>query len=156
MSVLEIHVWGSDIKHLEVPDRLSFDLDPGDGVSWDQIRDAAVELKERFAAMKLTSFVKTSGGKGLHVVVPIMPEANWDIAKAFCKTITQQMALESPLRYVATMSKSRRSGRIFKQFAAAGSKPHLGKHIDAFHVAREIHCARKGIAAIRPRRNHTA
>ncbi len=113
MSVLEIHVWGSDVKHLETPDRLIFDLDPGDGVSWDDIRDAAVELKDRFAAMKLTSFVKTTGGKGLHVVVPIRPEASWDKAKAFCKSIAQQMALESPLRYVASMSKSHRRGRIF-------------------------------------------
>jgi bifunctional non-homologous end joining protein LigD len=113
MSVLEIHVWGSVNTHIETPDRLIFDLDPGEGIDWDDIRNAAVELKERLDAMKLKSFVKTSGGKGLHVVVPVEPIADWSIAKAFCKAVAQQMALDSPSRYVASMAKNRRKGRIF-------------------------------------------
>lgn len=113
MSVLEIHVWGSGIKNIETPNRLIFDLDPGEGVTWSGIREAAVELKDRLAAIKLNSFVKTSGGKGLHVVVPVKPEADWNAVKAFCKAVAQQMASDSPLRYVASMAKNRRSGRIF-------------------------------------------
>ncbi len=120
MNVLEIHVWGSTIKDLERPDRLVFDLDPGEGVSWDAMREAAVELRERLLKMKLQSFLKTSGGKGLHVTVPVKPEMPWDVAKAFCKRVAEEMAGDSPARYLASMSKSRRKGRIFIDYLRNG------------------------------------
>lgn len=112
-NVLEIHVWGSRVSDLDRPDRLIFDLDPGEGVSWEDIKSAAVELRERLKKFALASFLKTSGGKGLHVTVPLEPALDWDTAKAFTKAVAQRMAADSPRRYVASMAKSRRSGRIF-------------------------------------------
>jgi len=119
-NVLEIHVWGSLSEDLERPDRLIFDLDPGEGVSWEDIKAAAVELRERLTKFGLRSFLKTSGGKGLHVTVPILPSLDWDTAKAFTKAVAQQMAADQPRRYVATMAKSRRSGRIFIDYLRNG------------------------------------
>ena len=120
MNVLEIHVWGSRAAHLDRPDRLVFDLDPGDGVAWPDVRNAAVELRQRLEQLGLRSFVKTTGGKGLHVVVPVRPDVDWDFAKAWCKAFAQQMAQDSPARYVATMTKSRRAGRIFIDYLRNG------------------------------------
>jgi bifunctional non-homologous end joining protein LigD len=120
MNVLEIHVWGSRTDDLERPDRLIFDLDPGEGVSWEDIKSAALDLRERLTAYGLRSFLKTSGGKGLHVTVPILPSFDWNTAKAFTKAVAQQMAADQPRRYVATMAKSRRSGRIFIDYLRNG------------------------------------
>ena len=119
-NVLEIHVWGSRADDLERPDRLIFDLDPGEGVTWDDIRAAAVELRGRLSKFDLRSFVKTSGGKGLHVTVPLEPSLDWETAKAFTKAVAQQMAADQPKRYVASMAKSRRSGRIFIDYLRNG------------------------------------
>lgn len=120
MSVLEIHVWGSQAGDLEHPDRLIFDLDPGEGVTWDGIKTAAMEMRDRLKALGLRSFVKTSGGKGLHVTVPVVPELDWDAAKTFTRLLAQQMAADDPGRYIATMSKSRRKGRIFIDYLRNG------------------------------------
>lgn len=113
MNVVEIHVWGSRATEIERPDRLIFDLDPGEGVAWEDIKSAAVELRERLQGYGLRSFLKTSGGKGLHVMVPVVPALGWDMAKTFSKAIAKQMAADQPRRYVATMSKAQRAGRIF-------------------------------------------
>ncbi|WP_421696065.1 DNA ligase D [Aestuariivirga sp.] len=120
MNVLEIHVWGSRVKDLERPDRLIFDLDPGEGLGWDDIRDAAVEMCDRLKGLGLRSFVKTSGGKGLHVTVPIIPSLDWDTAKDFTKAVAQEMAADRPERYIATMSKARRKGKIFIDYLRNG------------------------------------
>lgn len=119
-NVLEIHVWGSLAQDLERPDRLIFDLDPGEGTSFEDIKSAALELRERLTKFGLTSFLKTSGGKGLHVTVPVEPSIDWETAKAFTKAVAQQMAADQPRRYVATMAKSRRSGRIFIDYLRNG------------------------------------
>lgn len=119
-NVLEIHVWGSRVEDIERPDRLIFDLDPGEGTSWEDIKSAAVELRERLTKFGLRSFLKTSGGKGLHVTVPLEPSLDWNTAKAFTKAVAQQMAADQPGRYVATMAKSRRSGRIFIDYLRNG------------------------------------
>ena len=116
MGVLEIHAWGSTTGALEQPDRIIFDLDPGEGVSWNDIRMAALDLKTRLEALSLVPFLKTSGGKGLHVVVPLVPKAGWEDVKAFAKGLAQQMVVDLPFRYVASMSKSRRKGRIFLDY----------------------------------------
>ena len=120
MNVLEIHVWGSMAKDMERPDLMIFDLDPGEGVTWDGIRKAAGELRQRLSSVGLESFVKTSGGKGLHVVVPLKPEANWEEVKTFSKAFAELMAGEVPERYVANMAKSRRHGRIFIDYLRNG------------------------------------
>jgi bifunctional non-homologous end joining protein LigD len=112
-SVVEIHPWGSTIAHLEKPDRLIFDLDPSPDVPWSAVITAAIEVRDRLQDLGLTSFVKTSGGKGLHVVLPIEATASWGEAKDFTKSLAETMAKATPERYVATMTKKVRKGRIF-------------------------------------------
>ena len=112
-SVLEIHPWGASADDPDRPDRLIFDLDPGEGVGWDQIAAGARDVRERLAALHFASFVKTTGGKGLHVVVPLVPKADWSTAKAFSKRIATEMASDAPDLYVATVAKRARPGRIF-------------------------------------------
>ena len=112
-SVLEIHPWGSQAARLEQPDRLIFDLDPGEGVTWSAVLEAAREVRTQLEYDGLASFVKTSGGKGLHVVVPIEPRADWDEAKGYTQAVAERMAKAQPQRYLAHMSKAARRGRIF-------------------------------------------
>jgi bifunctional non-homologous end joining protein LigD len=112
-GVVEIHPWGSTVDHLEKPDRLIFDLDPGEGVPWGAVIEAARDVRARLEGEGLKSFVKTSGGKGLHVVVPLEPHFDWDTAKAFTASIAAAMAKSRPDRYLATMAKKARTGRIF-------------------------------------------
>ncbi len=111
-GVLEVHVRGSSIADLEKADRLVFDLDPGPGVEWKDVIAAAREVRQRLRDLKLESFVKTTGGKGLHVVLPIKPTP-WDDAKDFCRRIAEQMAADSPDRFTATIKKVARKDRIF-------------------------------------------
>ena len=111
-GALEIHVRGSRLDSLETCDRIVFDLDPGEGVAWAQIIAAAREVRERLKAQKLESFVKLSGGKGIHVVVPVA-DADWETTKQFSQTITARMAADSPKLYLAKMTKALRAGRIF-------------------------------------------
>jgi bifunctional non-homologous end joining protein LigD len=119
-GVIEIHPWGSTFSHLETPDRLIFDLDPGEDVPWSAVIDAAREVRARLNDVGLTSFVKTSGGKGLHVVVPITPSAGWEDAKEFTKSIADAMARDKPDRYLAIATKSARRGRIFVDYLRNG------------------------------------
>jgi bifunctional non-homologous end joining protein LigD len=111
-GVLEIHVRGSTLDRLELCDRVVFDLDPGAGVAWKAMVAAAGDVRERLSAYKLESFVKLSGGKGVHVVVPIAA-TDWDRVKAFTQQVAAAMAADAPERYVAKMTKSLRDGRIF-------------------------------------------
>ena len=118
-GVLEIHVWGSTIKDIEHCNRVVFDLDPGEDVPWAAVNKAARELRERLDAIKLKSFVKTTGGKGLHVVVPV-DGAGWDEVKDFSHAMTLAMAADSPDRYVTKMTKSIRGGKIFVDYLRNG------------------------------------
>ncbi len=111
-GVLEVHVRGSMLDSLERCDRIVFDLDPGEGVAWPEIVAAARDVRERLAGIELESFVKLSGGKGLHVVVPV-EGADWDTVKTFAQTVATTMALDAPDRYLAKMTKAQRDGRIF-------------------------------------------
>lgn len=111
-AVLEIHPWGSTVKDWEHPDTLILDLDPGDGVSWQEMIAAAHEAKERLEAAGLEAFVKTSGGKGLHVVSPLKPKAAWPELKEFTKAMADAMAADSPDKYVSTIAKAKRGGKI--------------------------------------------
>ncbi|MBV8836189.1 MAG: DNA ligase D [Alphaproteobacteria bacterium] len=118
-GVLEIHVWGSTIEDVEHANRIVFDLDPGDDVKWADVNKAARELRDRLAALKLTSFVKTTGGKGLHVVVPIKPTP-WDDTKDFAHAMVLAMEADAPDRYVTKMTKSIRKGRTFLDYLRNG------------------------------------
>ncbi len=113
MNTLELHPWGASVDDPEHPDRLVFDLDPGEGVTWAAIKAAARDVRDRLQEIGLESFVRLSGGKGLHVVVPLKPKADWAQAKDFCGSFAQAMAEHAPDRYVATMSKAKRNGVIF-------------------------------------------
>lgn len=111
-AALEIHPWGSTVDDWERPDMIVMDLDPGEDVAWTSVIAAAREVRERLKSAGLTAFVKTSGGKGLHVVAPVTPRAEWPAAKAFTKAIADAMAADSPDRFVSTIPKARRHGRI--------------------------------------------
>lgn len=119
-SVLEIHPWGSKIESLELPDRLTIDLDPGESVPWESVIAAAQEVRERLKAHKLESYVKTTGGKGLHVVVPLKPKVTWEVAKTFCQSLAEAMAGDSPEKYVSVMTKNIRRGKIFIDYLRNG------------------------------------
>jgi bifunctional non-homologous end joining protein LigD len=119
-GVLEIHPWGSTLTNPEQPDRLVFDLDPGDGVGWDAVVQGAVDVRNYLRGLHLESFVKTSGGKGLHVVVPIRPTASWDDAKAFAASVAAAMTKASPSLYTDTITKRARTGRIFIDYLRNG------------------------------------
>lgn len=112
-AALEIHPWGSTTADLEKPDLITMDLDPGEGTGWPQVIKAAKDIRERLTDAGLTPFIKTSGGKGLHVVCPLKPKANWDAVKRFCKLIADRMAADDPDVYVSVMTKSKRPGKIF-------------------------------------------
>jgi len=113
MGVLEIHTWGSTAKRIERPDQLTFDFDPDPSVPWKTLRQALGELRAVLADLGLTGFVKATGGKGVHVVVPIAPTLDWEQTKAFSKAVADSMVATTPELYVATMSKSQRAGKIF-------------------------------------------
>ena len=113
MNVLEWHIWGSHFDTVERPDRLVFDIDPDESLDFSTIGSAALDIRDRLKALKLTSFPMVSGGKGMHVVVPLRPEAEWPEVKAFCKAFAQSMAEAEPERFTASLSKARREGRLF-------------------------------------------
>ena len=115
-GALEIHPWGSTLTDWERPDTIVMDLDPGEEVAWQSMIEAAKEVRERLAAGGLAAFVKTSGGKGLHVVSPLKPEADWPQVKAFTKQIADAMAADSPIRYVSTIAKAKRKGKILVDY----------------------------------------
>jgi len=110
-AALEIHPWGASLSDWERPDMIVMDLDPGENVTWDAVVAAAREVRDRLEQAGLAAFVKTSGGKGLHVVAPLVPKADWRAAKAFTKGMAGDMASDSPELYVATVSKAKRGER---------------------------------------------
>lgn len=115
-GALEFHPWGATLADLDRPDTLVLDLDPGEGVPWEAVLAAAREVRARLEAAGLAAFVKTSGGKGLHVVSPLAPAADWTAVKAFAKGLAEAMAADSPDAYVATIAKSKRRGRILVDY----------------------------------------
>ena len=120
MSVVELHPWGSRMEHLEQPDILIFDLDPGEGMEWPVVVEAAHHVRAELASIGLESFAKLSGGKGVHAVVPIKPELEWDQAKAFCEAFAREMAKRYPNRYTAALPKAQRKGKIFLDYLRNG------------------------------------
>ncbi|KAF1686337.1 DNA ligase D [Pseudoxanthomonas broegbernensis] len=113
MNAIEFHPWGAKRTAPDRPDRLVFDLDPADELPWAEVKRAAREVRDRLAQVGLRSWPRLSGGKGIHVCVPIAPGPGWDTAKDFCEAFAKAMVAQSPLRYVAVASKQARRGRIF-------------------------------------------
>jgi bifunctional non-homologous end joining protein LigD len=116
LGVLEVHPWGSLNGDLEHPDRLIFDLDPDESLAWPTVTAAAAEVRARLKKLGLTSFLKTTGGKGLHVVIPIQPTLDWPAAKAFAHSFVIAMERANPKLYLTKMTKSARTGKIYLDY----------------------------------------
>lgn len=113
MGTLEFHIWGSPVDKIETPDRLVFDLDPDPSVDFSTVKEAALSLRDALADIGLQSVPMVTGGKGVHVIVPLTPRAPWEDAKRFAKAFAQGFADRDPDNFIATMSKAKRKGRIF-------------------------------------------
>jgi bifunctional non-homologous end joining protein LigD len=113
LNVLELHTWGSKTTDMERPDRIVWDLDPGEGVGWREIVDAATVLRTLLSQLGLEPFVKTTGGKGLHVVVPIILERPWDEIKSFSKSVADFLVRGFPDRFTSQLAIKKRGGKIF-------------------------------------------
>ncbi|HUK61358.1 MAG TPA: DNA ligase D [Stellaceae bacterium] len=113
MGVLEIHLWGSTKRAIEKPDRIIFDLDPDEGLAWDHVVEGAIRVRDLLAEMGLETWPKTTGGKGLHVVLPVRPHFEWDAIKAFSHAVADELVRRHPDAYTGTLSKRARHGRIF-------------------------------------------
>lgn len=120
MGVLELHVWGSHVDSLETPDRIVFDFDPDEAIDFGMVRAAAVEMRETLERLNLESFPMATGGKGIHVVVPLKPERGWDEVKDFAEAIARMFAEQKPDRYLAKASKAERRGKIFVDYLRNG------------------------------------
>lgn len=120
IGALEIHAWGSRADKIERPDRLVFDLDPDPEVEWSQVVASARQVRQFLEDLGLVSFVKTTGGKGLHLVVPIARRHDWDEAKSFCKLVAETIVRASPGHYTSNMSKAARTGKIFIDYLRNG------------------------------------
>lgn len=120
LGTLEIHTWGCHADKVERPDLIVFDLDPDAHLDWEEVALAAFDVRRRLNELGLTSFVKTTGGKGLHVCAPVRRTLDWDTFKAFTKAIADNMAAEEPKRYTATVSKASRRGKVFVDYLRNG------------------------------------
>jgi bifunctional non-homologous end joining protein LigD len=129
------------VGKIDKPDRVIFDLDPGEGVTWEHVQEAALLVRGMLTELRLQSWLKTSGGKGLHVVVPLSPREGWDAVKAFSEAVVQHLAKVIPQRFVAKSGERNRVGRIFVDYLrnshgattaaaySARSRPGLGVSI---------------------------
>jgi len=115
-DVLEFHAWGCRVEDIEHPDILVFDLDPAPEVAWDAVLRTARELRERLRQLGLTAFPRTTGGKGLHLVVPLRPEADWHQAKEFARAVVERHAHDEPRLLTTHMAMAKRHGRIFLDY----------------------------------------
>lgn len=116
MGVLELHLWGSSIDDIERPDRLVFDLDPDPDLPFETVVEGACRLRAVLAALELESLPMLTGGKGIHVVTPIVRRHEWSTAKAFTRALAERLEADNPQRYVSKMTKSKRAGRIFVDY----------------------------------------
>jgi bifunctional non-homologous end joining protein LigD len=120
VGVLEMHIWGSTRKNIEKPDYVVFDLDPDEGLPWERVVEGALLLRDRLGDLGLRSFLKTTGGKGLHVCVPLQRREVWDEVKAFTKAVSESVVAEDPTRYTSKLPKASRKGKIFIDYLRNG------------------------------------
>lgn len=121
MGALEIHAWGCRAEQLDCPDQLVFDLDPDVGLPWQRVVDAAHTLREHLEELGMTGFLKVTGGKGLHVVVPVEPTTPWAQAKQFTKSVADALVRAEPNKYLATMTKQKRKDKLFIDYFRNGA-----------------------------------
>jgi bifunctional non-homologous end joining protein LigD len=144
MGVLEIHQWGSREDRLDHPDQFVLDLDPGPGIVWEHIVESARFVRAYLQSLELTSYVKTSGGNGVHVVVPLQRRRTWETVKRFAHAIAKDLAKQAPGNFVATIAKSRRENRIFvdylrNQRGATAVAPYAVRARDQATVSAPLH-----------------
>ena len=120
LGTVEIHIWGCKTDAIEQPDQIVFDLDPDPQVALADVRASALMIRDRLQELGLQSFVKTSGGKGYHVIAPLKPRAEWGFVKTFARGFAQAMAQADPRQFTATLSKAARSGKIFIDYLRNG------------------------------------
>jgi bifunctional non-homologous end joining protein LigD len=130
MGALEIHTWGSKAERsrgavpttnqLEYPDQLTFDLDPDEGLPWVRLVEAALTLRKQLEMLGLSTFLKTTGGKGVHIVTPIEPSTPWDDAKLFCRAVAELLVQREPDKYVANIAKAKRKGKVLIDYLRNG------------------------------------
>ncbi len=113
MNTIEFHIWGSNVKNLDKPDIMVFDLDPDEKMNLERVREGVRDLKSILDNLSLTSFLKTSGGKGYHVVIPLKPSGNWEVFREFAKNIAEIMETKWPEKYVSNIRKVNRKNKIF-------------------------------------------
>ena len=142
MGVLEVHPWGSRNNDLEHPDRIIIDLDPDEAISWKILAASAADVRKRLKALGLESFLKSTGGKGLHVVAPIEPEQNWATVKQFAHALVLAMEKADPALYLTKMTKADRKNRIYLDY--------LRNERGATAVAAYSPRARAGVAVSLP------
>jgi bifunctional non-homologous end joining protein LigD len=119
-NTLEFHPWGSLADNPDVADRVVFDLDPGPAVAFSEVKQAAKDIRRLLGDLDLTSFLRVSGGKGLHVVVPLNPGCDWELTKRFAHGFADALAQAKPHRFLATATKSKRKNRIFVDYLRNG------------------------------------
>jgi bifunctional non-homologous end joining protein LigD len=120
LNVVEFHTWNSTVSQLARPDRVVFDLDPGEGVPWQHVQEAALLVQTLLSELGLRAWLKTSGGKGLHVVVPLAPELDYDTVKDFSRAAVRHLARAIPQRFVAKPGAGNRIGKIFVDYLRNG------------------------------------
>ena len=120
MNTIEFHTWNSTTKRINLPDRVIFDLDPGEGTTWAHLQEAAMLTRSMLQNLGLESWLKTSGGKGLHLVVPLAPKLDYDVVKGFSQAVVQHMAQVIPQRFVAKSGGTNRVGKIFIDYLRNG------------------------------------
>jgi len=116
MGTIEFHGWGSRARDVEAPDRMVFDLDPDEGLDFEDVKSAAKDIHKKLTDIGLTSFAMLSGGKGVHIVVPLSPGHSWDAHKDFSKRFAEALSMAEPDRFIANMSKAKRVGKIFVDY----------------------------------------
>jgi bifunctional non-homologous end joining protein LigD len=120
LGSLELHTWGSHARTVEKPDILVFDLDPDEGLVWERVVEGAFAMRALLSDIGLESWCKTTGGKGLHVCVPVVPRLEWEEAKAFTKAVAEMLQGWGPSRFTTNMSKAKRKGKIFVDYLRNG------------------------------------
>jgi bifunctional non-homologous end joining protein LigD len=142
-GVIELHPWGCLADKPNLPDRIVFDLDPDPAIPWSYVIEGASEIRERMQELGLESFVKTTGGKGLHVVIPMQRSYRWEVMTAFARALAESMQRDSPRRYVAKAAKEARKGRIFVDYlrneqAASAVAPYSARAREGAPIAMPV------------------